>query len=82
MIAISVRLNGQLASTVGAARLQLSLPDYATITHLVATLSEQYPQASHLVAQAIPVIEGRHATPATPLAGASEVALLMPIAGG
>lgn len=82
MIALSVRLNGQLATTVGTSRLHLSLPDHATVSHLLARLAEQYPAASQLVGRAIPVIDGRHATPARPLSGVAEVALLMPIAGG
>ncbi len=82
MIAMTVRLNGQLATTIGAPRLQLSLPDHASVAHLVALLAEQYPQAAALVARAIPVVDGRHVSAATPLAGAGEVALLMPIAGG
>ncbi|MDT8306573.1 MAG: MoaD/ThiS family protein [Anaerolineae bacterium] len=82
MIAVSVRLNGQLATTVGAARLQLSLPDHATVAHLVASLARQYPAAGELALRAVPIVDGRHVTPATPLVGVREVALLMPISGG
>jgi molybdopterin converting factor small subunit len=82
MIAISVRLNGQLATTIGAPRLQITLPDHASVAHLVAALAEQFPQAAPLVARAVPVVEGRHVSAATPLSGTSEVALLLPIAGG
>lgn len=82
MIAISVRLNGQLATTIGTSRLHLSLPDHATVAHLLARLTEQYPAANQLVGRAIPVVDGRHAGPATPLSGVGELALLMPIAGG
>lgn len=82
MIAVIVRLNGQLATTVGTSRLQLSLPDDADISHVVTSLAGQFPAASQLLERAIPVIDGRHATPGSPLSGVAEVALLMPIAGG
>lgn len=82
MIAISVRLNGQLADTIGTSRLQRSLPDQATVAHLLADLADQFPAASQLLERAIPVVDGRHTTPAAPLSGVSELALLMPIAGG
>lgn len=82
MLAISVRLNGQLMNTIGAPRLSLSLPVQATVADLLDALAAQYPDAALLLRQAIPVIAGRHVTPATSLAGAAEVALLMPIAGG
>ena len=82
MPTISVRLNGQLAATIGAPRLPLPLPDHASVGHLVSALAEQYPQAAQLVTRAIPVVEGRHVSAATLRAGTSEVALLMPLAGG
>lgn len=82
MLTISVRLNGQLLTTIGAPRLSLSLPAEATVAELLDALTARYPAAAQLLRQAIPVIGGQHVTPATALAGAAEVALLMPIAGG
>ncbi|NLF63214.1 MAG: MoaD/ThiS family protein [Chloroflexi bacterium] len=82
MFTIPVRLNGQLMTTIGAPRLSLTLPEQATVADLLDVLAVQYPAAARLLRQAIPVVAGQHVTPATSLAGASEVALLMPIAGG
>ncbi len=81
-LTLSVRLNGQLMTTIGAARLSLSLPAQATVADLLDALAAQYPDAAGLLRRAIAVIGAQHVTPAASLAGAAEVALLMPIAGG
>ncbi len=78
---VSVRLSAPLAQEMGAPRLSLTLPDGATIGDLVAVLRSDYPRAERLAA-ALPIVGGQYVALDSPVAPDSEVALLLPVAGG
>ena len=79
---ITVRANGPLAQSLGVPRLYLSLPDDATIEHLLTTLREQHPDSAEILELAVPIIAGQHQSSTTTLKAGQEVALLIPVAGG
>ena len=79
---IFIRLNGTLAQSVGASRIQLTLPQAATIQEMLNILETRYPQAAKQIHLAIPVVNGIHQAKSIHLAPQQEVALLMPVAGG
>lgn len=78
---VSVRFSAPLAQELGAPRLSLTLPDGSTVGDLVAVLRSDYPRAERLTA-ALPIVGGQYVTLDRPLAPDSEVALLLPVAGG
>ena len=79
---VRVRLGAGLAPASGNSRLAVTLVADATVADLVAHLREQYPPLISKLNIAIPIVSGRHASPAQPLAEGQEVALLLPVAGG
>ena len=80
---IFIRLNGSLAQSIGAPRIQLTLSQSEpTIEDMLQVLTDLHPQAEPQIKQAIPVISGQHQAKSTPLLANQEVALLMPVAGG
>lgn len=78
---VSVRFSAPLAQELGAPRLSLTLPDGATVADLVAILRSDHPRAERLSA-ALPIIAGQYVPLDRPLAPDTEVALLLPVAGG
>jgi molybdopterin synthase catalytic subunit len=79
---VSVRLSPNLARQAGNARLRATLPEPATISDLIATLSAEYPDLGAQLKSAIPVLSGTPAAPNEPLQNGQEIALLTPISGG
>jgi molybdopterin converting factor small subunit len=80
---IPVRLGSGLSQyNSGSPRLQLSLPEGATVAQLIDQLAENYPAMRERLGSAVAVIAGRHASPTETLAASEEVALLIPISGG
>lgn len=78
---IVVRVSAALAQELGAPRLPVTVADDATVAGLIAHLRAQYPHAARL-ALALPIVAGQYVGPEYPLAGVSEIALLLPVAGG
>lgn len=79
---VNVRLSAGLAQLIGYPRLAVSLAEEATVADLLSQLRQQHPALEQRLGSAIPMIEGRHVTPAEPLLAGQEVALLLPVAGG
>jgi molybdopterin converting factor small subunit len=79
---VNIRLSAGLAQLTGNARLQLTVPEDATVQDVVAILVGQYPEMRNRLSYAIPVIAGSHATLQSPVTSGQEVAFLMPVAGG
>lgn len=79
---ISVRVNGALAQQIGSSRIQVALPEGATVADLLDALSRQHPTSSDLIRRAIPVIQGSHVSPEATLPAGQQISLLMPVAGG
>jgi molybdopterin converting factor small subunit len=79
---IYVRLGAGLAHLAGSPRLVIVLEEDATIADLLDHLRTEQPGLAQRLDSAVPMISGRHAAPAEPLATGQEVTLLLPVAGG
>ncbi|MFO7632724.1 MAG: MoaD/ThiS family protein [Caldilinea sp.] len=79
---ISVRLNAVLAQITGAARLQVTVNDDATVADVLRMLTETYPDLGTRLERAVPVLGGNHAMLSDKVTAEQEVAFLMPVAGG
>jgi molybdopterin synthase catalytic subunit len=82
MSLVTVRVNGVLAQEVGTSRLQLDLPQDATVADLLDAMCRRYPTSSEPIRRAIPVIGGNHVSPSATVPAGREVSLLMPVSGG
>jgi molybdopterin synthase catalytic subunit len=76
-VQISVRLFAMLRELLGADRLELELPDGASVADLLASLPAQARGLPLVVA-----VNRRYAAPETVLHAADEVALVPPVSGG
>jgi molybdopterin converting factor small subunit len=79
---VRVRLGAGLAHLAASPRVVIELKEEATIADLFAYLKAEYPALAEKLDTAVPMISGRAAPPAQPLAAGQEVALLLPVAGG
>ena len=79
---INVRLSTGLAPLAGNPRLQVTLAEDATVADLLYHLQHEHPALGQRLGSVIPMIAGRHVSPADPLTAGQEVALLLPVAGG
>jgi molybdopterin converting factor small subunit len=79
---VPVRLGAGLSNLAGRPRLVIELNEAATIADLLVYLKTEYPAMAERMDTAVPMISGRAAPPAEPLAAGQEVALLLPVAGG
>ena len=79
---LTIRLSGDLGRLVGVPRVTVTLDDDATVAHVLDSLAARYPDVARELRAAVPVVGGVHASPATPLGGQREIALLTPVAGG
>lgn len=77
-----VRLAGSLAERAGAPRVAVELPEPATVAEIIGELQRLHPQLAVVVASAIAVVAGRHASPDDVVSASQEIALLLPVAGG
>ena len=78
---INVLLFASYADTLGRASVELELPDDATVADLVSHLRAT-PGAARLPARPLVAIDQMYARPEQRLAGASEIAVIPPVAGG
>ena len=78
---ISVLLFASYADALGRSSVELDLPDDATVADLVASLRAA-PGAATLPARPLVAIDQAYARPEQRLAGATEVAVIPPVAGG
>lgn len=80
---IQVRLFGGLSERAdGERRLELQLPEEATVADLRAALTDRYPRLGEVLPRVQVAVDLEVARPDQTLRGAREVALLPPVAGG
>lgn len=79
---VEVRMFGGLTERAGAERITLELPDDATVSDLRHAVAEAHPAIAPLLARVRVAVDLELAAADTPLAGAREIALLPPVAGG
>jgi MoaE-MoaD fusion protein len=79
---VEVRLFGGLADRVGSPRIHVELDDDATVADLRTAVAAAHPAIAPLLARTNVAVDLEVARADRPLAGAREVALLPPVAGG
>ena len=78
---VNVLLFASYADALGRSSVELELADDATVADLVRALRAT-PGAAHLPARPLVAIDQAYARPEQRLAGATEVAVIPPVAGG
>ena len=81
-LAVSIRLFARYAEVVGRTRVDISLPEGATVAALLAEFRRQVPEASALPEKLMCAVNLTHVLPGHPLRSGDEVAILPPLAGG
>jgi molybdopterin synthase catalytic subunit len=79
---VEVRLFGGLAERAGGPRTRLTLPDDATVADLRPALAARHPSLEAMLGRVNVAVDLEVADDARPLAGAREIAVLPPVAGG
>ena len=78
---INVLLFASYAEAMGGPSVELELPDDATVADLVSHLRAT-PGASRLPARPLVAVDQAYAPPEQRIAGATEIAVIPPVAGG
>lgn len=81
MPAVHVLLFARYAELIGADRLELPLPEPATVAGVVAGVRAR-PGGDRLPERIVAAVNARQAAPGDPVRPGDEVALLPPMAGG
>jgi molybdopterin converting factor small subunit len=79
---VSVRYQGIIADMLERKSEQVTLPDGATVTDLLASLTGDDDFAQTVLKQTRAFIDGKQADRAAPLPDGAEVIFMRPIAGG
>jgi MoaE-MoaD fusion protein len=81
-VQVEVRMFGGLTERVGTSRVTVELADDATVADLRTAVAAAHPSVAPLLGGVNVAVDLEVARPDTPLAGAREVAMLPPVAGG
>jgi molybdopterin converting factor small subunit len=79
---VNVRLSAGLAQITQTARLQVTLPEDATVADVAGQLVDQYPGLQVRLGHAVAMLGGTHVPRTASLVPGQEVAFLLPVAGG
>jgi molybdopterin converting factor small subunit len=79
---VTVRYHGIIGDMLRRKIHQVEIPDGATVTDLLATISDSDESAQMILKQTRAFIEGKQADRGAPLADGAEVTFMRPIAGG
>jgi molybdopterin converting factor small subunit len=79
---VQVRLGSGLATAAGTRRLNVELPQDATVEVLLERVGADEPAIAPALGSALTVLRGTHVSGGQRLADGDEVALLIPVAGG
>ena len=79
---VTVQLFAAGNDAVGAAAVEVRLPDSATVADLRVALGEQYPVLKVTLVQAMVAIDHEYANDDQRLSELAEVALIPPVSGG
>jgi MoaE-MoaD fusion protein len=82
VVLVEVRVFGGLAERVGGSRVQVEVADDATVADLRAAVGAAHPAVAPLLSSAKVAVDLEIREDAHPVAGARELALLPPVAGG
>ncbi len=81
-LTVNVRFSAALAQSAGTPRLQMALPEGATVGGLLDQLAAAQPHLAGRIPYLVVAVGGRHVDRAEPLQDGQEVVLVMPAAGG
>jgi molybdopterin converting factor small subunit len=81
-LTVNVRFSAALAQSAGTPRLQISLPEGATVGDLLDQLATAQPHLAGRIPYLVVAAGGRHVDRAEPLHEGQEIVLVMPAAGG
>lgn len=79
---VTVRYHGIIGDMLRRKTQQVEIPDGATITDLLARITDDDQHAQTILKQTQAFIDGKQADRATPLTDGAEVIFMRPIAGG
>ena len=79
---VRVRMFAALRQAVGSDRVDVALPDGATIGHLRRRLAEQFPQLSKSTALVMFAIDTQYADDGAQIPPGADVACIPPVSGG
>jgi len=79
---VCVRLFAAAKQAAGCDRLELELPDGATIGQLRRRLTEEFPQMSAFTAQVMFAVDAEYAPDSREITPQSDVACIPPVSGG
>ena len=79
---MNVLLFARARDLIGADRIDVALPEPATVGELRRRLMQEYPNLAGLLEKSAFAVNNEFADDATPIASAAEVALLPPVSGG
>ena len=81
-LTVNVRFSAALAQSAGTPRLQMALPEGATVGDLLDQLATAQPHLAARIPHLVVAVGGSHAGRDEPLRDGQEVVLVMPAAGG
>ncbi len=79
---VTVRFMSYLSSSIGAEKIEVNLPDQASLSDLVQHLQAIYPDHAALLARITYLVDKKSTSPDTSLADNGEVIALMSLGGG
>ena len=79
---IDVRLFAVIRERAGVDRIDLDLPEHATVEQARIIIAEKYPSVSTLMARTASAVNRNYATLETELHDGDELALIPPVSGG
>lgn len=79
---VTVRLFALARQAVGRDRIELQLPDGATVGNLRKRLGERHPALEPWIEQMMIAVDSEYAEDSHPIAPTSEVACIPPVSGG
>jgi len=78
---VTVLLFASYAEKLGTSRVELTLPDGATVAHVIRALAD-LPGAAALPPSPLVAVNFTYAPPSTVISSGDEVAIIPPVAGG
>jgi molybdopterin converting factor small subunit len=81
-LTVNIRFSAALSQSAGTPRLQMPLPEGATVGDLLDQLAAAQPHLAPRIPYLVVAVGGRHAGRDEPLHDGQEVVLVMPAAGG
>ena len=79
---VDVRLFAVIRERAGVDRIDLDLPEHATVEQARVMIAERYPSVATLMATAASAVNRDYATMETELHDGDELALIPPVSGG